>query len=53
MSQKLCFKWLGLYQIYNVVKDKAIYIFKKLVRLELVDTFVGNELKKFHFYPRL
>ena len=26
MSQKLAFKWLDLYQISNVIRDKNIYI---------------------------
>lgn len=47
--QKLFFKWLGLYQICNAIKNKGIYTLEKLDRLQLFSTFIGNRIKK--FYP--
>lgn len=48
ISQKLGFKWLGPYKIYNAVKKKVIYIFEELNRSYLAGTFTGDPLKKFH-----
>ena len=30
MSRKLAFKWLSPHQIYNLVKDKGIYMLEEL-----------------------
>ena len=49
MSRKLSFKWLGLYQICNALKDKGMYIPKELDGSQLARIFAGDRLKK--FYP--
>lgn len=48
MSQKLLFKWLGLYMICDIVKNKGIYILKELDRLCLASTFAYDRPIKFH-----
>lgn len=53
ISQKLAFKWLGPYQIYNTMKEKGIYMFEKLDRLYLAGTFVNDKLKKLYPYQWL
>lgn len=50
MSQKLAFKWLGPYRIYNTVEGKGTYMLKELDGSRLAGTFAGDRLKK--FYPR-
>ena len=50
ISRKLSFKWLGLYRIYNAVKDKNTYIFEELDESWLSGTFASDKLKR--FYPR-
>lgn len=47
--RKLVFKWLGLYQISNAVKEKDIYMFEEFKGLQLACIFAGDKLKK--FYP--
>lgn len=47
-SQKLDFKWLGLYRIYNAVEGKRTYMLEELDRLHLAGTFAGDRFKKFH-----
>ena len=49
MTCKFAFKWLSLYKIDDTIKDKSIYILKKLDRLQLAGIFIGNKLKKFQF----
>lgn len=49
ISQKLSFKQLKSYKIFDLVKDKDTYIRKELDELHLVDTFASNKLKKFTF----
>ena len=46
--QKLAFKWLGSYGIYNVVEGKGTYMLEELDRSHLAGTFARNRLKKFH-----
>lgn len=46
---KLTFEWLGLYKIFDIVKDKDIYIFQKFDELQLVKIFMGDKLKKYYF----
>ena len=53
MLRKLAFKWLGPYQISDVIKDKGTYILKKLDGLQLIDIFAGDRLKKFYYWQRL
>lgn len=53
ISRKLSFKWLGLYRIWNAVKDKEMYMLEELDGSQLADTFAGDRLKKFHPYQRL
>lgn len=53
MSQKLAFKWLGLYKIYHAVEKKKIYMFEELDKLPLVDIFASDYLKKFHTQQQL
>ena len=53
MSCKLAFKWLGPYQICNLIKDKSIYILEKLDRSQLAGIFTGDKLKKFHLRQQL
>lgn len=48
MSRKLTFKWLGPYKIYNAVKDKSMYMVKKLNRSRLAGTFARDKFQKFH-----
>ena len=50
MSRKLAFKWLGPYKISNTIKDKDIYMLKKLDGLQLAGTFAGYRLKKFYLW---
>lgn len=45
---KHAFKWLGLYQIYNLVKNKGIYILEELYESQFVGIFADNRLEKFH-----
>lgn len=49
MSCKLVFWWLHLYYVYNLVKNKDIYILEKCDGLRLVDILVGNRHKNFCF----
>lgn len=51
--QKLAFKWLGLYQIYNAVKEKKTYMLEELDGLHLAGTFASDRLKKFYSRKRL
>ena len=53
MFRKLAFQWLGLYQIYNSVKDKDKYMLEELDISRLAGTFAGDKLKKFHLQQRL
>lgn len=53
MSRKFAFKWLGLYQICDLVKDKGIYILEELDGSRLASIFAGDRLKKFHPRQRL
>lgn len=53
MSRKLAFKWLGPYQICDLVKDKGTYMLEELDGLRLASTFAGDRLKKFHPRQRL
>ena len=53
MSCKFAFKWLGPYRITNIIKDKSMYMLKKLDRLQLVGTFIGNKFKKFYLRQQL
>ncbi len=48
MFRKLWFKVLGPYRIGNEVKDKGIYMLKKLDGSRLAGMFVGDRLKIFH-----
>lgn len=45
---KFTFKWLNLYQIYDLIINKSIYILEKLDRLQLAGLFASNRLMKFH-----
>lgn len=47
---KLFFKWLELYQICNIVKDKNTYMLIKLDRLQLAGIFVSDKFRKFYSY---
>lgn len=53
MSQKLAFKWLGPYRIYNTVEEKGTYMLEELDGSRLAGTFAGDRLKKFHPRQRL
>lgn len=53
MSQKLAFKWLGPYRIYNAVERKKTYMLKELNGSHLASIFAGNRLKKFHSQQQL
>lgn len=53
MSQKLAFKWLGPYRIYNAVEGKETYMLEKLDGSHLAGTLVGDRLKKFHSRQQL
>ena len=53
MSRKLSFKWLGLYQIYNAIKGKGIYILEEFDGSQLASIFIGDRLKKFHLRQQL
>ena len=53
MLQKLAFKWLSPYRIYNVVEGKGTYMLEELDRSHLAGTFAGDRLKKFHPRQRL
>lgn len=48
LLQKVFLKWLGLYGICNLVKDKDIYILEKLNRLHLSGSFAGDKFQIFH-----
>ena len=48
MLQKLAFKWLGPYKIYNAVEGKGMYMLEELDGSHLAGTFAGDRLKKFH-----
>ena len=53
MSRKLAFKWLGPYQICDLVKDKGTCMLDELDGSWLAGTFAGDRLKKFHSRQRL
>ena len=53
MLQKLAFKWLGPYRIYNAVEGKGTYMLEELDGSHLAGTFAGDRLKKFHPRQRL
>ena len=53
MSQKLAFKWLGPYRIYNAVGEKGTYMLEEPNGSRLAGTFTGDRLKKFHPRQRL
>ena len=46
--QKLTFKWLNPYKIYNAVERKKIYMLEELDKLHLVNIFAGDCPKKFY-----
>ncbi len=48
MSQKLSFKWLGPYRIFDAVKNKGTYMLEKLDGSRLASIFVGDRLKRFY-----
>lgn len=48
MSQKLAFKWLGPYRIYNTIEEKGTYILEEQDGSRLAGIFTGDRLKKFH-----
>lgn len=48
-SWKLSFKWLRLYQICNIIKNKSMYFFEEFDGSQKVDGFANNKLKKFYF----
>ncbi len=53
ISRKLAFKWLGLYRISDVVRDKGTYMLEELNGSRLAGIFAGGRLKKFHLRQRL
>ena len=53
MSIKLSFKWLGPYQIFEVVKNKSTYMLEELDGTRLAGTFAGDRLKIFHPHQEL
>lgn len=48
ISHKLTFKWLGLYMISDMIKDKGMYMLEELDGLHLARIFVGDRFRKFH-----
>jgi len=49
-SQKLSNKWLGPYQIRQIVQDKGTYLFEELDGTKLEGRYAGDRVKR--FYPR-
>ena len=48
ISQKLAFKWIRPYTIYNAVEGKKTYMLEELDRSHLAGIFTGDRFKKFH-----